>query len=204
MPPARSAPASPSRASADAGRPAQPVSGTGLSRDGISITTARLTLVPSSLRWRDELFALFNDPDVADWLFLTGPPTREQLDRRIEAHTQFWAENGYGMFVAYETATGTLVARVGAMLTPATGRIEIAWSTTRAAWGQGYATEATAAAIAFTFAHSTLETLDCYLRPDNTASRRVAEKLGFRYRDTRYLYDRPLRFYQLARPSPRP
>jgi RimJ/RimL family protein N-acetyltransferase len=172
--------------------------------DTTRIETARLTLVPVSMRWRDELFALFNDPDVADWLFLTGPPTREQLDRRIEANVQFWRERGYGMFVAHETATGTFVARVGAMETPATGRIEIAWSTTRQAWGRGYATEATQAAIDFTFAHSGLETLDCYLRPDNTASRRVAEKLGFRYRDTRYLYDRPLRFYQLARPAPRP
>ncbi len=50
----------------------------------IRIRTARLTLVPSSLRWRGELSALFNDPDVADWLFLAGPHTREQLDRRIE------------------------------------------------------------------------------------------------------------------------
>jgi RimJ/RimL family protein N-acetyltransferase len=90
------------------------------------------------------------------------------------------------------------------METPGTGRVEIAWSSTRQVWGRGYATEATQAAIDFTFAHSDLETLDCYLRPDNTASRRVAEKLGFRFRDTRYLYDRPLRFYQLARPAPRP
>ena len=43
--------------------------------------------------------------------------------------------------------------------------------------------------------------LDCYLRPDNTASRRVAEKLGFRYTDTRYAYDRVLRFYEMARPA---
>jgi len=43
----------------------------------IRIRTARLTLVPSSLRWCDEFFVLFNDPDVADWLFLAGPPTRE-------------------------------------------------------------------------------------------------------------------------------
>lgn len=170
--------------------------------EGVRITTARLTLVPSSMRWRDELFALFNEPEVADWLFLTGPPTREELDRRIEAHTQFWRDRGYGMFVACETATGAFVARVGAMLTQATGCIEIAWSTTHAAWGKGYASEAAKAAIDFTFAHSSLEALDCYLRPDNAASRRVAEKVGFRYRDTRFLYDRPLRFYQLTRRDP--
>jgi RimJ/RimL family protein N-acetyltransferase len=86
------------------------------------------------------------------------------------------------------------------MLTPDTGRIEIAWSTTKDAWGKGYASEAATATIAYTFEHSTLPDLDCYLRPDNHASRRVAEKVGFRYQDTRFMYDRPLRFYKMPRP----
>jgi len=51
----------------------------------------------------------------------------------------------------------------------------------------------------FTFERSSLETLSCFLRPDNTASRRVAEKIGFRYRDTRFLYGRPLRCYLISR-----
>jgi RimJ/RimL family protein N-acetyltransferase len=105
------------------------------------------------------------------------------------------------MFVVLEKATDRFVARVGPMVTPETGRVEIAWSTTTEAHGKGYASEAAKAAIDFTFANSNLTGLDCYLRPDNTASRRVAEKVGFRYRDTRYLYDRPLRFYTLERPA---
>ena len=56
----------------------------------ICVETERLRLVPSTMRWSNELFALFNDPEVADWLFLTGPPTREQLDRRIEIHEIDW------------------------------------------------------------------------------------------------------------------
>lgn len=168
--------------------------------ENICVETARLKLVPSTTRWSNELFALFHEPEVADWLFLTGPPTREQLDRRIEFHEQFWRDNGFGMFVVLERESERFVARVGPMLTPETGRIEIAWSTTRDAWGKGYAGEAARAAIDFTFANSSLDALDCYLRPDNTASRRVAEKVGFRYLDTRYIYDRPLRYYKMPRP----
>ena len=165
----------------------------------VCIETARLKLVPSTMQWREDLFALFHEPEVADWLFLTGPPTREQLDRRIEFHEQYWRDHGYGMFLAFEREGGRFVARVGPMLTPDTGRIEIAWSTTKNAWGKGYASEAATATIDYTFAHSTLPDLDCYLRPDNHASRRVAEKVGFRYRDTRFLYDRPLRYYRITR-----
>jgi RimJ/RimL family protein N-acetyltransferase len=165
----------------------------------VVVETARLKLVPSTMRWRNELFDLFNEPEVADWLFVTGLPTREQLDRRIEGHEAAWRDLGFGMFVVLEKTTERFVARVGAMETPETGRIEIAWSTMRDAWGKGYASEAARAAINYTFAHSKLEALDCYLRADNTGSRRVAEKMGFKYQDTRFLYDRPLRYYKLPR-----
>ena len=163
----------------------------------VCVETARLKLLPLSARFNDDLYRLFHEPEVADWLFLTGPPTREQLEARTKIHEQIWAERGYGMFAVVEKASGRFVARVGAMTTLETGRIEIAWSTTRDAWGRGYASEAARAAIDFTFAKSALDTLDCYLRPDNTASRRVAEKVGFRYEDTRFLYDRPLRYYRI-------
>jgi RimJ/RimL family protein N-acetyltransferase len=163
------------------------------------IETARLRMVPVSARWNDDLFRLFHDPHVADWLFLTGPPTREQLEARTRGHEQMWAERGYGMFVVLEKPSNRFVARVGAMVTPETGRTEIAWSTVREAWGKGYASEAAKAAIDFTFANSELAALDCYLRPDNAASRCVAEKAGFRYQDTRFLYERVLRYYRLAR-----
>jgi RimJ/RimL family protein N-acetyltransferase len=164
------------------------------------VETARLILVPVGARHVDDLFRLFNEPVVADWLFLTGPPTREQLEARVALSEAFWRERGYGMFAVSEKATGRFVARIGAMLTPETGRVEIAWSTITAAHGKGYATEAAKASIDFTLAHSNLDALDCYLRPDNTASRRVAEKVGFIYQDTRYLYDRVLRYYKLPRP----
>ncbi len=165
----------------------------------ICIETARLKLVPQDRAWRADLLRLFHDKRVADWLFLTDPPTPAQLDARIEAAEVLWGERGYGVFVALDKANDRFVARVGALVTPETGRVEIAWSTMPEAWGKGYASEASEAAIAFTFGRSNLDVLDCYLRPDNTASRRVAEKVGFRYQDTRWLYDRVLRFYRLTR-----
>lgn len=165
----------------------------------LCVETARLKLLPLSARFNDDLYRLFHEPEVADWLFLTGPPTREQLEARTRIHEEIWATRGYGMFCVLEKASGRFVARVGAMTTPETGRIEIAWSTARHSWGKGYASEAARAAVDFTFANSPLEALDCYLRPDNTASRRVAENVGFSYEDTRFLYDRPLRYYRLFR-----
>jgi RimJ/RimL family protein N-acetyltransferase len=166
----------------------------------IRVETARLTLVPLDARFLDEVLRMHHEPAVARWLFLETPPTREQQGERLAQNEVLWAERGYGLFAALDKRTDGFLGRVGALVTPETGRIEIAWTMIPAVHGRGYATEAARAAIDFTWAHANLETLDCYLRPDNTASRRVAEKVGFRFKDMRWLYDRVLRFYQLARP----
>ena len=167
----------------------------------VRVETARLSLVPLGVRWCDEVLAMHHDPKVAYWLFLDAPPTREQQSARLAANETLWAERGYGLFAVLEKPTDKFVGRVGALLTPETGRIEIAWTTVSAVHGKGYASEAAKASIDYTFAHSNLPDLDCYLRPDNHASRRVAEKVGFRYQDTRWLYDRVLRFYKMPRKS---
>ncbi|MGI5854047.1 MAG: GNAT family N-acetyltransferase [Bacillota bacterium] len=54
----------------------------------------------------------------------------------------------------------------------------------------GYATEASKAMIGWAFEQAQLEALSAIVKPENKASRRVIEKLGFVYCDTRTLpYD---------------
>jgi len=165
----------------------------------IRIETARLALVPLDARWCDHVLRMHHEPAVARWLFLEAPPTADEQRARIAANEKLWSERGYGLFAALDKASGDFVGRVGPLVTPETGRIEVAWTTIPAVHGRGFATEAAQATIEFTFAHSELDLLDCYLRPDNHASRRVAEKAGFRYQDTRWAYDRIVRFYRHPR-----
>lgn len=55
---------------------------------------------------------------------------------------------------------------------------------------RGYATEAVKAVIWWSFEEIELEFLSAIIKPDNTASKKVVEKLGFAYIDTRkLLYD---------------
>lgn len=169
---------------------------------GLRIETARLILVPLDARWCDHVLSMNHDPMVARWLFLDAPPTPEQQSARIAANEALWNERGYGLLAALDKSSDNFVGRVGPLVTPETGRIEIAWTMISAVHGRGFATEAAQASIEFTFARSDLDVLDCYLRPDNAASRRVAEKVGFRYQDTRWAYDRVLRFYRMKRALP--
>lgn len=56
--------------------------------------------------------------------------------------------------------------------------IEVGWHTKREYWNQGLATEAAIACRNHAFADLGLQRLISIIHPDNTASRRVAEKMG--------------------------
>ena len=51
----------------------------------------------------------------------------------------------------------------------------------REAWGKGFATEIAIAALDVAFRQLGLQDLVAFATPENVASRRVMEKVGFRY-----------------------
>ena len=68
--------------------------------------------------------------------------------------------------------------------------VEIGWRLTRAAWGQGLATEAAIAALDFGFTHLQLRQIVAITVPANTPSRRVMDRLGM-VRDEAADFDHP-------------
>ena len=166
---------------------------------GVRVESERLVLAPLDRTWRQDLIRLHRDPVVAHWLFPNGAPLDEDNDKRIAHYEELWAERGYGCFAVTDKISGVFLGRAGPLVTPETGRIEIVWSLLSTMHSRGLATEAARAAIAFTWQHGGPTPLDCYVRPDNTASQRVAGKLGFQLIDERFIYAMTLNFYQLAR-----
>lgn len=167
----------------------------------VRLETERLMLAPLDRKWREDLIHLHREPAVAYWLYADGnPPPDEEAETRVQRYEKLWTERGYGFFAVLDKASGAFVGRVGPMLTPDTGRIEIAWTMSSKRHGKGFATEAARAAIAFVFANSNLQSLDAYIRPDNVASQAVAAKLGFEIVDLRFLYNFNLNYYRLPKP----
>jgi RimJ/RimL family protein N-acetyltransferase len=165
----------------------------------VSIESERLILVPLDRSWRQDLIRLHRDPVVARWLFPNGAPPDEDSDRFIDHYEDLWKARGYGCFAVLDKVSGVFLGRVGPGVTPETGRVEIVWSLLSTVHSRGLATEAAKASVAFTFARSGLDVLDAYVRPDNTASQRVAAKVGFALVDQRFLYARMLNYYALTR-----
>jgi RimJ/RimL family protein N-acetyltransferase len=82
---------------------------------------------------------------------------------------------GYGVYAV--EAEGRYVGAVGLSRPHGWPDIELVWSLTADATGQGYATEA-ARAVRAVAADQGMRRLASFVHPDNPASLRVAERLG--------------------------
>lgn len=124
-------------------------------------------------------------PDVARHLGGQSP-AEEDMWARIYRNVGHWAVNGYGYWALRETATGRFVGEVGAAdfhrtLTPPLGPgPEMGWALAREAWGQGYATEALAGALAWLDERLGPGRRTCFINDGNGASIAVAVRAGFR------------------------
>ena len=91
-----------------------------------------------------------------------------------------WDEHGFGLLAVEDRETRELIGRSGVQyhrLWPADP--EVGWAFDPDWWGRGLATEAGAASVGWAFRELALPRVVSIAHPENVASRRVMEKLGF-------------------------
>jgi RimJ/RimL family protein N-acetyltransferase len=146
--------------------------------DGPVLETARLVMRPPRLDDLDGWAAFQADEESTRWL--GGPTSRSESWRGLMQVAGSWSLLGFGMFSVLERDTGRWVGRVGPLHPDGWPGDEVGWGVIRQAWGRGYATEAAAAAVEWAFDHlGWTEGIHC-IDEGNTASERVAERLGSR------------------------
>lgn len=133
--------------------------------------------------WRDsdrEPFAALNaDPEVMR--YFPSLLTRAESDALLERLQGGLTANGWGLWAA--EWEGACVGFVGLQRprfeAPFMPCVELGWRLARHAQGRGLATEGARAVLAFAREHLLGEALVSFTVPENRASRRVMEKLGF-------------------------
>ncbi len=143
------------------------------------IDTQRLRL----RHWREsdrENFSAMNaDPEVvAD---LGGPINARASDAKFDRYCAHWERHGFGRWLV-ETRSGEFLGYSGVMAShgdhPLGAHYEMGWRLVRPAWGKGYATEASRAALDDAFARLNLTEILAYTAPDNLRSQAVMAHLG--------------------------
>jgi RimJ/RimL family protein N-acetyltransferase len=92
-----------------------------------------------------------------------------------------WLLQGAGWWAVEVRQTGQLVGNVGAFFRESSSVMEIGWNTYRAFWGQGFASEAAAAALAHAFEARREPKVRALIASGNASSLRVAQRLGLTY-----------------------
>jgi RimJ/RimL family protein N-acetyltransferase len=144
------------------------------------LTTDRLLL----RQWKDsdsEPFAALN-ADPAVMTHFPAQMTRAESDSFVERMTADIDRRGYGLWALEVIGTGRFIGFTGlsvpsfdAHFLPA---VEVGWRLAKDAWGNGYATEAARASLAYGFGPAGLDEIVSFTATTNLPSQRVMQRIG--------------------------
>jgi RimJ/RimL family protein N-acetyltransferase len=136
-----------------------------------------------------DLYRIYCDPETMKFMG-KSPVSMTEERRNIESHiTQHYEKYGVGLWATVIKDNIRLIGRCGLMHKQIEGteEVEVAYLLDRQYWGKGLGTEAAEAIIEYGYAQYGFRRIVAVVHPENSASIRVAEKIGMRYeRDVRY------------------
>ena len=139
------------------------------------LSTPRLILRAPEEADFERWAALMSDPDASRWI--GGPLPRSSAWRGMASIAGSWSLRGQGMFSVVERS-GRWLGRVGPWMPEGWPGREIGWALHPDAQGQGYAIEATTAAIDWAVEVLGWPDFIHIIAPENRRSIVLAERLG--------------------------
>lgn len=147
------------------------------------LETERLLLRRLEMRDLDDLYALYSNEELRRYFpegVLSYDETREELEWFLEGHPR---HPELGLWATILKENGAFIGRCGLLPWTIDGRheVEVAYLIAKEYWGQGLATEAARAIVAYGYEQLGLSRLVCLIDAENVASKRVAEKAGMHF-----------------------
>lgn len=133
------------------------------------------------------------------------PLAREDAWRKLLNGHALWSLLGYGYWAVARRSDNVMIGQLGfadfkRALTPSIEDIpEMGWLFAREAFGQGYATEAGLAALAWADDVLQAPEVTAIIDAENIASIRVAEKCGFNEKEPATYRDEPILLFRRRR-----
>jgi RimJ/RimL family protein N-acetyltransferase len=168
---------------------------------GAATTVATKHLVGARLGVSDldVLCAMHRDPRVMITLggIRSAPTTRAFLRDNL----RHWQRHDHGLWMFRDKATGRFAGRGGLRRVVIHGRpeVEISYALMAEFWGKGLATEIARLSLDTALGPLGLRDIVAFTIPTNHASRRVMEKLGFRYERGIFIHGLPHVLYRFTR-----
>lgn len=164
------------------------------------IETERLMLRrPTIAHLDDWANRVFSDPKVIRYMPKRDMTPYERAERALKVYNKLWAQHGIGGWVITDKIDGQFIGSCEIEYLDETDEYELGYALSRSFWGRGIATEAARAATRFGFERAKLERIIAVVVPENTASWRVLEHIGFVYERDAHYYDLDVVYYAITR-----
>lgn len=168
----------------------------------VLLTTKHLLLRHVRPHDDESFYLLFSDPEIMR--YGDGVQTREWVQTWVKKQIEQYHQPGYAAYVVVEKKSDQIIGYCGLFYFPDVNgnpEVEIGYRLVRSAWGHGYATEAAGAVRDYAFDKLNIQRLIAMVDPSNTASIRVAEKIGMHYEQDMMFegYSHPDRVYVITR-----
>lgn len=146
----------------------------------------------------DAVFAMRSDADLMR--FIRQPQTRrDEADNWINLVSSRWESERIGFCAVIEKSSGAFAGWCGLWRLKETEETEVGYALRKEFRGKGYAVEASEAFLKYGFEELKLKEIVAVARPENSASRRVMERIGMSYDYTGTFYDSELVHYSISK-----
>ena len=140
---------------------------------------------------------LYADPDVMRYLPKRRMSPQQLAERRLKRFNASWEGFPYGGWSIVTKHDEKVIGNCGLEYLPDTDEVELGYAISKAHWGQGFTTEIARAAVRFGFEIANLKKIIGVVVPENTASWRVLERVGFVFVKNTVYYDLDVVYYTI-------
>ena len=126
----------------------------------------------------EDLHSIFSDPITMQ--YYPKPFDRQMTIDWIDKNINRYQQHGFGLWAVIHTGDKRLIGDCGLTYQNVDGidELEIGYHIMRSYWGKGLATLGAIACRDYAFDNLKKERVISWINPENTASRRVADKVG--------------------------
>ena len=143
------------------------------------IETDRLCLRPFELADAEAAHEWFGDEFVMKYTPSGPDPSVLKTRQRLATYQEHQSKHGFSKWLITDRQSGRPIGDAGLLHQPDQGWLDLGYRLSRSWWGKGLATEAASAWVSAAAGTPGLPPLVAIVHPENAASIRVLEKLGF-------------------------
>lgn len=145
----------------------------------------------------DAYYAILKQSEVYQWLGKGEEKSIEQVRKIINYDLEHWKKHKIGTWAVVLKSNNTLIGHCGFNYVNALNQYELLYAFDPKQWGNGYALEASKAALSWIKQEKKFSIVVALSYPNNERSKHVIEKLGFDYIETKSLFGVDLFVYRM-------